>query len=67
MIAQFVMHSDSLMQWLRMRYDACWQYLADIEEHLGVTIDVVDVDIKIETNQFDGKVVYDTKHDRRRF
>ena len=35
--------------------------MADIEEHLGVTIDVVDVDIKIETNQFDGKVVYGQK------
>ncbi|XP_023349415.1 ATP-dependent RNA helicase Ddx1 [Eurytemora carolleeae] len=37
------------------------QYLADIEEHLGVTIPQVDTDIKIEADEFDGKVVYGQK------
>jgi len=37
------------------------QYLADIEEHLGVTIQQVDTDIKIAANEFDGKVVYGQK------
>lgn len=37
------------------------QYLADIEEHLGVTIDLVDVDLKVPVNEFDGKVTYGQK------
>ena len=37
------------------------QYLADIEEHLGVTIDAVGTDVKVESNEFDGKVVYGQK------
>jgi len=37
------------------------QYLADIEEHLGVTIQQVDTNIKVEANEFDGKVVYGQK------
>jgi ATP-dependent RNA helicase DDX1 len=37
------------------------QYLADIEEHLGVTIDQVDVDLKVSQNEFDGKVTYGQK------
>ena len=37
------------------------QYLADIEEHLGVTIDTVDTSIKVPVNDFDGKVVYGQK------
>ena len=39
-----------LLDWL--------QYLADTEEHLGVTIDNVDVNLKVEANEFDGEVVY---------
>ena len=38
-----------------------FQYLADIEEHLGVTIPVTDRSIKVEANEFDGKVVYGEK------
>ncbi len=38
-----------------------WQYLGDIEEHLGVTIDQVDVDLKVPLDQFDGKVTYGQK------
>uniref|UniRef100_UPI00358FAECF ATP-dependent RNA helicase DDX1 n=1 Tax=Myxine glutinosa TaxID=7769 RepID=UPI00358FAECF len=34
------------------------QYLADIEEHLKMTIEQVEPDIKIPVNEFDGKVVY---------
>ena len=37
------------------------QYLADIEEHLGVTIGQVDTDIKVAADEFDGKVVYGEK------
>jgi len=37
------------------------QYLADIEEHLGVTIQQVDNDLRVEANEFDGKVVYGQK------
>ena len=38
-----------------------FQYIADIEEHLGVTIDQVGVDLKIPVNEFDGKVTYGKK------
>uniref|UniRef100_A0A8C4QHI9 ATP-dependent RNA helicase DDX1 n=1 Tax=Eptatretus burgeri TaxID=7764 RepID=A0A8C4QHI9_EPTBU len=34
------------------------QYLADIEEHLKMTIEQVEPDIKVPVNEFDGKVVY---------
>ncbi|KAE8749808.1 hypothetical protein FOCC_FOCC003546 [Frankliniella occidentalis] len=37
------------------------QYLADIEEHLGVTIQQVGPDVKVPVDQFDGKVVYGQK------
>merc|ERR1719391_496013 len=37
------------------------QYLADVEEHLGVTIQQVEPDMKIEVDEFDGKVVYGQK------
>jgi len=37
------------------------QYLSDIEEHLGVTIQQVDTDMKVAANEFDGKVVYGQK------
>ncbi|MPC20516.1 ATP-dependent RNA helicase DDX1 [Portunus trituberculatus] len=37
------------------------QYLADIEEHLGVTIQQVDKDMKVPVDEFDGKVVYGEK------
>lgn len=37
------------------------RYLADIEEHLNVTIQQVDPDMKIPLNEFDGKVVYGQK------
>ncbi|CAG0893465.1 unnamed protein product [Darwinula stevensoni] len=37
------------------------QYLADIEEHLGVTIQQVDPDFKVPMDEFDGKVVYGQK------
>ena len=35
--------------------------LGDVEEHLGVTIDQVGRDFKIQVNEFDGKVVYGEK------
>lgn len=37
------------------------QLLADIEDHLNITIQQVEPDMKIESNQFDGKVVYGQK------
>jgi len=37
------------------------QYLADIEEHLGVTISQIDTDMKVAADEFDGKVVYGEK------
>ena len=37
------------------------QLLADIEEHLGVTIQQVGLDIKVQADEFDGKVVYGAK------
>jgi len=37
------------------------QYLADIEEHLGVTIDQVDTGLQVTANEFDGKVTYGQK------
>ncbi|KAK2180350.1 hypothetical protein NP493_447g05037 [Ridgeia piscesae] len=37
------------------------QYLGEIEEHLGVTIDQVGTDMEVPVNEFDGKVVYGQK------
>lgn len=37
------------------------QYLADIEEHLNVTIQQVENDLKVAADDFDGKVVYGQK------
>ncbi|XP_071824062.1 ATP-dependent RNA helicase DDX1-like isoform X2 [Apostichopus japonicus] len=34
------------------------QYLGDIEEHLGITIDQIGPEMKVPVNEFDGKVVY---------
>ena len=39
----------------------CWQYLSEIEEHLNVTIQQVEKDLKVPINEFDGKVVYGEK------
>jgi len=36
-------------------------YLADIEEHLNVTIAQVEPNLKVPVNDFDGKVVYGQK------
>ena len=38
-----------------------FQFLADIEEHLGVTIEQVQPNMKIPVNEFDGKVTYGQK------
>ncbi|KAK3707993.1 hypothetical protein QZH41_010740, partial [Actinostola sp. cb2023] len=37
------------------------QYLRDAEEHLGETIPLVASDLKVASNEFDGKVVYGEK------
>jgi hypothetical protein len=42
-------------------YSVPSQYLADIEEHLGVTIQQVDENMDIPSDEFDGKVVYGQK------
>ena len=38
-----------------------FQYLGDIEDHLGVTIDQANSNMKVQTNEFDGKVTYGQK------
>lgn len=35
--------------------------MAEIEEHLGCTIQQVETDLKVPMNEFDGKVVYGQK------
>lgn len=37
------------------------QCLADIEDHLGITITQCGTDIKVPVDEFDGKVVYGQK------
>ncbi|XP_018332939.1 ATP-dependent RNA helicase Ddx1 isoform X2 [Agrilus planipennis] len=37
------------------------QYLADIEEHLNITIQQIQPDMKVPCDEFDGKVVYGQK------
>lgn len=37
------------------------QYLAEIEDHLTITIPQVGTDMKVPMNEFDGKVVYGEK------
>ncbi|CAG9559092.1 unnamed protein product [Danaus chrysippus] len=37
------------------------QYLADIEDHLNVTIQQIETDMKVPCNEFDGKVIYGQK------
>lgn len=37
------------------------QYLADIEDHLNVTITIIEPDMKVPMNEFDGKVTYGQK------
>lgn len=39
----------------------CLQLLADIEDHLNITIQQVDKDLNVPVNEFDGKVVYGQK------
>lgn len=34
------------------------QLLSDIQEHLDITIDLVQPDMKVAINEFDGKVTY---------
>lgn len=41
------------------------QYLADIEEHLGETISMVEPGSRIPVNEFDGKVVYGEKRSNK--
>lgn len=38
-----------------------FQYLGDIEEHLNVTIQQIESDLKVPHDEFDGKVVYGQK------
>lgn len=35
--------------------------MAEIEEHLGCTIQQIETDLKVPMNEFDGKVVYGQK------
>ena len=56
-----VMCAVKTAHWAVLMYYHYFQYLADIEDHLGVTIDQVQPDLKVAANQFDGKVVYGQK------
>ena len=47
------------------RKDFFLQYLADIEEHLGETISMVEPGSRIPVNEFDGKVVYGEKRSNK--
>lgn len=38
-----------------------FQFLADIEDHLTITIQQIDADMKVPHDEFDGKVVYGQK------
>lgn len=38
-----------------------FQYLSEIEEHLGVTVPEVDNNFDIPVNEFDGKITYGEK------
>ena len=40
------------------------QFLADIEDHLNVTLDVISPDMKVPVNQLDGKVTYGQRAQR---
>lgn len=40
------------------------QYLADVEEHLGETISVIQPNMKVPLNEFDGRVQYGEKRRR---
>ena len=40
------------------------QYLADIEEHLNITIDQIGAEMKVPMNEFDGKVMYGQKRSK---
>lgn len=42
-----------------------FQYLADIEEHLLVTIPQIDTDMNVPSDEFDGKVVYGQKRSQQ--
>ncbi len=41
------------------------KFLADIEEHLGVTIQQVGKDMTVDVDEFDGKVVYGKKREEK--
>ena len=45
-----------LALWLIRKF--CLQLRSDVEEHLDVTIDVIEPDMKVPINEFDGKVTY---------
>ena len=42
-----------------------FQYLTDVEEHLGVSIPETDCSMKVEASEFDGKVVYGEKRSNK--
>lgn len=42
-------------------FSFAFQLLADVEEHLKVTIEEITKDLKVKQNDFDGKVVYGEK------
>lgn len=58
-------HSLPVNHWVTILssyiYYILFQYLADIEDHLNVTIQQIEPDMKVPSNEFDGKVVYGQK------
>ena len=56
--------SKEILSWLtRVLYSL--QYLADVEEHLGESISVIQSHFKVPTSEFDGKVSYGAKRGRK--
>lgn len=56
-----IQHDILSFFWHSILLTSFFQYLAEIEDHLNVTIQQVDADIKVPLNDFDGKVVYGEK------
>jgi hypothetical protein len=46
---------------LYLTFGICLKFLAEIEDHLNVTIQQVEPDIKVPMDKFDGKVTYGQK------
>lgn len=50
---------------ITINFFVLFQYLSEIQEHLGVTIPEVDKTFHIPVNEFDGKITYGEKKGKR--